>query len=106
MGPEPSQADPVAALAPVAALSRDRLGHEPAPSGARHALASDLGLRLGLALRTGRRRGRRLGARMAPRRAVVFPGGVAGQDQLRALHVPRSRALDPRAIPLPAPLVP
>ena len=76
----------------------DRLGDEPAPPRARHDLASDLGLRLGLAVRAGGRDRRRLGERMAPRRAVVFPARLAGQDQLRALHVPRDRALGPRAL--------
>ena len=97
LGPRSPRPDPMAAMAPVAAVPGDRLGDDPAPPGTGHALASDLGLRLGLAVRAGDRDRRRLGARMAPRRTVVFPDRLAGQDQLRALHVPRDRALGARA---------
>ena len=68
-------------------MSQPHLGH------GTH-LASDLGLRLGLAVRSGDRDGRGLGEGLAPGRAVVLPARLAGQDQLRALHVPRDRALD------------
>src|SRR4051812_47946331 len=96
----------MAAVAPVAAVRGLRLDHDLATPRPWDERAPDLGLRLGLALRGGDRDGRGLGEGMAPGRAVVFPDRLAGKDQLRAVHVPRGRAVGPRASLVSAPLVP
>ncbi len=81
------------ALAGVAPLRCHWLGSEPAPTRAWHDVSPDVGFRLGLAVRGGRGCRRGMGTGLALRRFVLFADRVAGQDQLRPLHVPRGGAL-------------